>query len=537
MKKKQLLLFCSLMLLLASCEKETEEIKFAPLLTTGNATNISRSGAVLSGSIQVDENTFVKNYGILISKLESLEGYAEYSVKDGQRNFNVTVSNLDAGTTYYYCAYANNNTEMVKGSIKSFSTTENSVPSLKTVVLQDKNETSIKVSASLSDDGGSEIISSGFCWTKASEDEPSIESNKQIVSLTNQEMSATLVDLEPNTEYQIRAYASNTSGVGYSEILRVKTSEARTPVLSGITQTASSDFSVSIKAEITDEGTASVTSSGFCWSTTNKTPTIDDSCKELNGPTLEMTMEELQPNTTYYIRAFAVNEFGVAYSEVFTFKTAEAKAPTLSKITQTTSSDFSVSIKAEITDEGTASVTSSGFCWSTTNKTPTIDDSCKELNGPTLEMTMEELQPNTTYYIRAFAVNEFGVAYSEVFTFKTAEAKAPTLSKITQTTSSDFSVSIKAEITDEGTASVTSSGFCWSITNKTPIIDDYSKELDGPTLEMTMEELQPNTTYYIRAFAVNEFGTAYSEVFTFKTAHKNAGSGDSNIDNLPVIKW
>ena len=52
MKKIQYLLLCSLMLLLAACEKDTVATNFAPRVTTGDATDIYRKGAVLSGSIQ-----------------------------------------------------------------------------------------------------------------------------------------------------------------------------------------------------------------------------------------------------------------------------------------------------------------------------------------------------------------------------------------------------------------------------------------------------------------------------------------------------
>jgi hypothetical protein len=232
-----------------------------------------------------------------------------------------------------------------------------------------------------------------------------------------------------------------------------------------------------------------------------------------------MTLDELEPGTTYYIRAYATSQVGTTYSEVFTFTAAEAKAPTLSAVTQTASANFSVSVKATITDAGTSAVTRSGFCWSTTNQTPTTNDSVKELSGTEMATTWEALQPGTTYYIRAFAVNEFGTAYSEVFTFTAAEAKAPTLSVITQTASANFSVSIQASVTDAGTSAVTRSGFCWSTTNQTPTLDDSTMELEGPALAMTLDNLEPSTTYYIRAYAGNEVGTTYSEVFTFKVCY------------------
>ena len=522
MKKIQYLLLCSLMLLLASCEEDTMATNFAPSVSTGNASDIYRKGAVLSGSIRMTGNATAKSHGILFSELESMAEYAEHPVTDGSTDFSVSLTGLTPGTTYYYCAYANSSVSIARGEVKSFTTPRSNAPIFAGIILLEKDEFSCKVSASFVDEGGSEISLSGFCWTKQGEGEPTTDSSVQNAHVEGGSMSAAITGLEPDSEYLIRAYATNADGLGYSEVIHIRTSEAALPVLSAITPTESSDFSVTVEAQIVESGSYEVSKSGFCWSTTNGTPTIDDTTKELEGPELSMTLGNLEPSTTYYIRAYAASDAGITYSEVFTFTTADAKAPTLSAITEIASSYFSVSVEAEITDAGTSEVTNSGFCWSTTTETPTIEDEKQELEGATLHMTLDNLSPSTTYYIRAYATSEVGTSYSEVFTFTTAEAKAPTLSAITKTASSDFSVSVKAEVTDAGTSEVMESGFCWSTTNEVPTVDDSKKKLEGAILETTLSDLPPSTTYYIRAYATNGQGTSYSEVFTFTTADAKA---------------
>jgi hypothetical protein len=47
-----------------------------------------------------------------------------------------------------------------------------------------------------------------------------------------------------------------------------------------------------------------------------------------------------------------------------------------------------------------------------------------------------------------------------------------------------------------------------------------------------LNSLSPETTYYIRAFAVNEAGTAYGDDIDFTTAAAAAGDGDA--DNNPT---
>ena len=431
MKRIQYLLLGSLMMFLAACEKDTLPTQFAPSVTTGNATDIYRKGAVLSGSIQLTGTATAKNYGILFSELESMAEFTEYAVTDGSKDFSVSLSALTPGTTYYYCAYAHSGYSIVKGAVKSFSTKESNAPIFSAINLLSKDEVSCKVSASLLDEGGSDIFLSGFCWAKAGEGEPTADSHGQIATIRNGVMSAEITGLEPETDYLVRAYASNSTGVGYSESVRITTDAAQTPILSAITQTGSSNFSVSVEAQIINEGTSAITAVGFCWSTEKQEPNIDDSHIELteqwkNGKTtLNHTLSELTPNTTYYIRAYATNDVGTTYSEVFTFTTAEAKTPTLSAITQKESSDFSVTIEAEVTDGGTSAVIKAGFCWSTENKEPTVNDTTKELanqltyENKKMSLSLSELTPGTTYYIRAYATNAFGTTYSTMSTFKT----------------------------------------------------------------------------------------------------------------------
>jgi len=321
------MLMCSLLALLAACEKDTEPTNFAPGLTTGNATDVYRKGATLSGGIQLSATSKAQSYGIMFSELQSLAEYTEHVITDGGQNFSVDVRNLTPGTTYYYCSYAYSGFSTAKGDVKSFTTPESNEPIFYEMKLTEKDERSCAVSVGLLDDGGSELIISGFCWSLVSEGEPTIESNVQNMAVKDNSLSSIIIGLSPDTEYYIRAYAVNADGIGYSKSLVVKTDEAVAPVLSSITPKDSADFSITVEARIISTGTSAISKAGFCWSATNETPMVDDSSNDLTGQltsenmTLNSTLSDLTPNTTYYIRAYATNEHGTSYSEVFTFKT------------------------------------------------------------------------------------------------------------------------------------------------------------------------------------------------------------------------
>lgn len=555
MKKIKYLLLCSLALLLAACDEDTEATNFAPQIITGDATGIYRKGVVLSGSIQATGTTNAKSYGILFSELESMAEYVEHPVTDAKSDFSIQLSNLTPGTTYYYCAYAHSSYSIAKGQVKKFTTAESNAPIFATITTVGSEITTCKVSASLLDEGGSEIELSGFCWKKAGEGEPTTNDHVQNASISNGSMNTELTGLEPDTEYLIRAYATNHTGVGYSETLLVRTNPTLAPTVSSITQKEVTDRSVIVEAMVAKEGTSAVSKVGFCWSTTNQTPTMDDENADLTASyqgenkVFSLLMDELKLGTAYYIRAYAANEVGTTYSEVFTFTTADPQTPVLSTTIQKESTDFTVTVEVEITDEGTSGITEAGFCWSAENKEPTLKDSSVKLtdqlkgDNKTFGTTLKDLKPGTTYYIRSYATNGEGTTYGEVITFTTAEAKAPTLSAISKTASANFSVTLEAKVTDVGTSAITKAGFCWSTDKKEPTINDNTKELasqltgDNKTLSVTLADLKPNTTYYIRAYATNGEGTTYSETFTFKTGYKDTEGGNTGIDNLPTTEW
>ncbi|MEZ5084263.1 MAG: FISUMP domain-containing protein [Bacteroidales bacterium] len=80
-------------------------------------------------------------------------------------------------------------------------------------------------------------------------------------------------------------------------------------------------------------------------------------------------------------------------------------------------------------------------------------------------------------------------------------------------------------ITDDGGTTVTARGVCWS-TGLTQTISDNKTE-DGTgagSFISSVTDLEPNTTYYLRAYATNSAGTAYGSAMTFTTQEGFSGS-------------
>jgi uncharacterized protein (TIGR02145 family) len=86
-------------------------------------------------------------------------------------------------------------------------------------------------------------------------------------------------------------------------------------------------------------------------------------------------------------------------------------------------------------------------------------------------------------------------------------------------------------ITDEGSDTVVSKGVCWS-TGLSPTIADNktSDGADAGTFTSNLTGLTPNTTYHLRAYAINDIGIGYGEQIEFTTLIDHDGQTGTVTD-------
>ena len=238
---------------------------------------------------------------------------------------------------------------------------------------------------------------------------------------------------------------SGTSAYIASITLTVKKAVACTvaPTVSATTKGATTSTTQVVNcagiSSLGSEG-CSISSYGFVYGT-GETPNIEDdtpvevgtSYSTINTAFAETTLTGLTASTTYYVRAYATNGSGTAYGDAVSFTTSAActVAPTVSAISKgTTSYTTQVMNCAGITSLGSAgcAISSYGFVYGTTEH-PTTANSTKEVGTSYTvvetafaETTLTGLTPNTTYYVRAYATNDYGTAYSsDELSFTTLE--------------------------------------------------------------------------------------------------------------------
>lgn len=169
----------------------------------------------------------------------------------------------------------------------------------------------------------------------------------------------------------------------------------------------------------------------------------------------------------------------------------------------------------DILDDGGGNITERGVCYSA-NGEPTISDSRVTSPGTTGRFSVEiqGLTMNTNYIYKAYSKNEAGVSYGNAKTFATLPFPELTISRVDNIHMT--SCQIYGTITLD--YPIHEAGFCWSTSEKPTISNDHIETWVANPFSGEITGLQPGTLYHVRAYAINDFGTGYSNDMTFITA-------------------
>jgi uncharacterized protein (TIGR02145 family) len=270
---------------------------------------------------------------------------------------------------------------------------------------------------------------------------------------------------------------------------------------------------------ITSDGGAFVSSCGVCWSSAPN-PTIADSktTDPIEGYSFKSTLDGLTPSTLYHLRSYATNSIGTAYGTDITFKTSDIVIPTvttstISEITSATSIGG-----GNVSYDGGSEVTERGICWSKNQNPTTTDSKIIEGSGTGPFMcSLTNLEPASTYYVRAFATNSIGTAYGSQVFFLTLKTLPQLFTKELMNISSTGCIT-GGTITSAGGGFILAKGICWGDIPSPTLIDNVINNGTGQSeFISSITTAIPGTTYYVRSFATNEVGTQYGDQKIFNT--------------------
>ena len=291
-----------------------------------------------------------------------------------------------------------------------------------------------------------------------------------------------------------------------------------------------------LNGSVVYSGGSTVAARGFCYGI-EQNPTIESttvSCGYGEG-SFASSLQNLTSSTTYYVRAYATNVWGTSYGEQQSFTTLTEYVPSV-EITAATDIDYTAfTCGGDVTDSGTYAVTARGICYATTPD-PVMTGAHVHLGNGTgvFSITLTDLEPETTYYVRAYAVNAVGVAYSTPITVTTLTPSVPTVTTDSVSMYNECTGTVLAD----GGAPVTQRGFCYDTLPLPTVESNVVLAGDGlGEFEATLTSLPIGKLYFVRAFATNAKGTTYGQQFDFLAGcdTKTLTDYDGNVYNTVTI--
>ncbi len=396
---------------------------------------------------------------------------------------------------------------------------EGSIPKVTTNEVTNITQTSAQCGGSIINNGGSSIKSCGVCWS--TNPNPTISDNNTVDEYSNENYISLLTDINANTTYYVRAYATNKAGTGYGEAVLFPTSFSENEKVIDID---GNEYDLIHMGEQT-------------WMAQNLKVT-----RHTDGKEIDYVYWYNNDETIYK------EKFGGLYLHEFDSKLCPSGWKVPSKEDWSTLIEFlggveiaGGKLKAKGTTEwlspNTDANNSSGFAalpGGYTSPQYEVMNGFGEVgrywttHGAMTGVTYVEFSHNSAEAKIKHDHSEY-VAYSiRCIKITNPEEAFVRIWKIDNI--SEDQLKVISVIDTDGGSQVTSSGVCWS-NNNIPTIDDNitSDNVSIGSFSSYLIDLDESTTYYIRAYATNSAGTVYSDTYLALTL-KGDNSMVSDID-------
>jgi hypothetical protein len=551
------------------------------LVTDQTVTNISATTADLYGSITDNGGQNVNQRGFVYKVYATGDPTASDFVSTqsgsyGSGSFSRSLTGLTPETRYKFLAYAYRGTSHYYGPTSHDFYTLSAEPSshaatfTATTVSTSQIDLSFSAANTISNaDGYIVLMRQGTAPTSTPVDGTIYPTSTTLGNATiigviysNSVTSLSVVNLSPGNNYYFSLYPFNWDGTNYQTfnyrtVATVPAANASTIVLPSLTTSPIfnniTTSTVSADGDVTATGGAYVTTRGICYKVyASGDPTTSDYTNPETGSfssgTFTRNLTGLNPETRYKLRAYAINPAGTGYasSSVDFYTLSPEPASHASFFTATTASVSQIILSfpaaSTITDadgyiilmkQGSAitGIPSDAINYSIGSA---IGDAtvCAIINNTsTANATITSVSTGNTYYFALIPYNWNG-SIASTFNYRTQStiptAFATTIvspAVVTSSIISNISTSgadISGDITSTNGTNATQRGICYKVyAAGDPLTTDFVNQEVGSfgtgSFTRSLNSLNPETHFKVRAFATNTAGTGYGLTYDFFT--------------------
>ncbi len=335
-------------------------------------------------------------------------------------------------------------------------------------------------------------------------------------------VSIGLSGLLSNATYHYRVAATNAYGTTYGADMTV-TTDPSPPTAVTNAATALTSTTATLNGTVNPNNESTVINFEYGLTTGYGTTTAADQSPltATGGTPVTLDLTGLTPDTTYHYRVTATNANGTSNGTDMTFYTGTTVPTVTTEAANEIGSTRATMHGRVIANNAAATVT---FQYGETNAygriiTATPSPVTGSSSTP-VSATPTDLASNTTYHYRVVGENAAGITYGADMTFTTFLGGTPMVTTADVTRITSGGARSGGEVTDEGDAPVTARGVCWSTsTNPTTGNRLTSNGTGAGGFTSNITGLTGGVRYYVRAYAVNVYGTSYGDEFSFITGN------------------
>lgn len=477
-----------------------------PTVETATAENISATEAKLRGRLTYDGEAEIATYGFYYGTSSDNLFNVISATMDSASYFSVRVESLSLRTTYYYCAYASNRIGYGVGEVLTFTTDSVAVPTVVTS-LPTISATNVVLNGSVILDGGAEITSCGFYYGTSLDELSSTLS----VSSVNTDFSGLLHNLSEGTTYYYCAFAGNVAGVGMGDTLSFRT-EAHGYVDLGLpsgTLWATCNLGAS-----TPEGYGDF----YAWGETSTKNSYTSSNYAYTGSSvLPLSADAANVNWGSNWRMPTYDELYELNANCTVTWTSRNGIRGRLFVGSNGNSIF-LPAAGTMNNSNNDEVGSAGYYRSSTPSTGSY--------ARYLYFSSSSCYMNTSYRYSGHSIRAVRIPNDDT------SATLPTVVTGNATNVTTTSATLNGEITGDGNDEIIARGFVYG-TSPTNLSIGEQCGVGTGRYSVDIAGLVIGITYYYRAYATNNVGTAYGNIKTFETVETQLNGHDYVDLGLP----